>query len=151
MDKTHFAAEPEKRVSKFGHRSQKYLPTIAPSAQIRAEAIRNNPMKSSRSIGIPLALGFGVLVLYLSFVVPAQAAWITSGPMALKRYIHTATLLPNGKVLLTGGTDDTSITNRAEIYDPVTGTCTPTGSMNVPRMAHTATLLPNGKVLVVGG
>jgi hypothetical protein len=58
---------------------------------------------------------------------------------------QTATLLKNGKVLLTGG-------GAAEIFDPISGTFTPTkGAMVSTRTAYTATLLSDGKVLVVGG
>lgn len=68
------------------------------------------------------------------------------------RYYHTATLLQNGKVLIAGGTNQMVGTlSSAEIYDPATGSFTPTGSMSSPRSDHTATLLPNGKVLVIGG
>jgi N-acetylneuraminic acid mutarotase len=76
-------------------------------------------------------------------------SWTTTGSLALARHSHTATLLPNGKVLVVGGTPpDIS----AELYDPETGTWSPTGSLtDGPRVEHTATLLQNGKVLVVGG
>jgi hypothetical protein len=64
-------------------------------------------------------------------------------------------LLSNGKVLLVGGVSDNGppafdLTS-AELYDPASGTWTPTGSLAVARVEHTATLLANGKVLVAGG
>ena len=58
---------------------------------------------------------------------------------------HTATLLPNGMVLVAGG-DST-----AELFDPATGSFSPTGAMEVERSGHSATLLKNGAVLVAGG
>jgi hypothetical protein len=64
-----------------------------------------------------------------------------------------ATLLPNGKVLVTGGDLCCLIAlSSAELYDPSTGTWVATGSMHDSRSdSHTATLLPNGQVLVAGG
>ena len=66
---------------------------------------------------------------------------------------HTATLLPNGQVLVAGGgnTDSGSALASAELYDPASGTWTATGSLVTARLSHTATLLPNGQVLVAGG
>ena len=67
-------------------------------------------------------------------------------------YLHTATLLPNGKVLVAGGFNSTDFLTSAELYDPATGFWTVTGSLHdQARATHTATLLPNGKVLVAGG
>jgi hypothetical protein len=77
-------------------------------------------------------------------------AWTLTNPMSLARSDHTATLLVDGRVLVAGGRNGSTIYADAEIFDPVTGLWSPTGSMNLPRSSHTATLLPNGKVLVAG-
>jgi hypothetical protein len=67
------------------------------------------------------------------------------------RCAHTATLLPNGTVLVAGGyADDTTIAN-AELYDPNAGVFAATGSLTAARRSHTATLLPSGMMLVAGG
>jgi hypothetical protein len=73
------------------------------------------------------------------------------GPMLAARDAHTATLLPDGKVLIAGGSDRNVILASAELFDPATGGFSETGSMTTPRGAHEATLLPNGKVLITGG
>jgi hypothetical protein len=80
-----------------------------------------------------------------------SANWIQTGDLSARRYYHTATLLPNGKVLIAGGASNIGIVGSAELYDSVTGVWTPTGNLTEGRYAHTATLLPNGKVLVAGG
>src|SRR5207247_802269 len=72
--------------------------------------------------------------------------------LATARYLPTATLLPNGKVLVVGGNDTSGVSlASAELYDPASGTWTATGSLGDARSDHTATLLPNGEVLVAGG
>lgn len=64
---------------------------------------------------------------------------------------HRATLLNDGKVLLAGGSDALGSSSTAELFDPASGSFTPTGSMGIARAGHTATLLLDGKVLVAGG
>ena len=79
-----------------------------------------------------------------------------TGELNENRQYHTATLLPNGKVLVVGGTisggkDFGKCTATCELYDPNTEKWTLTGSLKTARKDHTATLLPDGKVLVAGG
>jgi hypothetical protein len=86
---------------------------------------------------------------------PSTGTFTATGSMAVPRVLHTATLLNNGKVLITGGTDSSAgggaAVPSAELYDPSTGTFSLTGSMLTDRAQHTATLLPSGEVLIAGG
>ena len=60
------------------------------------------------------------------------------------RWNHTATRLPDGRVLVVAGRDpDLGQLSVADLYNPVTGTWTYAGSLDDPREFHTATLLPN--------
>jgi hypothetical protein len=67
------------------------------------------------------------------------------------RAFHTATLLPDGRVLIVGGDGSHGATASAELWDPITGRSGPTGWLADRRVYHTATLLPDGRVLVAGG
>ncbi|HWC61209.1 MAG TPA: kelch repeat-containing protein, partial [Verrucomicrobiae bacterium] len=71
--------------------------------------------------------------------------------MLVPRWHQAATLLADGRVLVTGGTGNSGALSEAEIYDPSTGHWTGTTSMNSNRWDHTATLMANGDVLVAGG
>ena len=72
--------------------------------------------------------------------------------MGVARAGHTATLLPNGKVLVAAGISAPGgYLAGAELYDPSTGTFTASGTLATARFGHTATLLANGKALLAGG
>jgi hypothetical protein len=88
------------------------------------------------------------------------SGFFSTGSMGTGRVDHTATLLPNGKVLVAGGNsiqdpdpDETTggFLATAELYDPLMGSFAPTGSMGTSRAHYTATLLLGEKVLVAGG
>jgi hypothetical protein len=84
-------------------------------------------------------------------------SFVLTGSLNAARDGHTATLLNNGSVLVAGGSywdddnDSYIYLASAELYNPATGTFTPTGSMNTARSDHTATLLSDGRVLIAGG
>jgi hypothetical protein len=82
---------------------------------------------------------------------PISGSFTSTGSMKTARTYHTATRLPNGKVLVAGGFLDNSALKSAELYDPSTGAWTDTDPLPVEMYEHTATLLASGKVLVAGG
>jgi N-acetylneuraminic acid mutarotase len=83
---------------------------------------------------------------------PATDSWSPAASMLSARSDPSATVLPDGRVLVAGGDTNVNATlASAEIYDPVANTWTATASMAEARTRQTATLLPNGKVLVIGG
>ena len=97
---------------------------------------------------------------------PSTGAWTLTTPLHTARGWHTATLLPNGRVLVMGGCNGTSITTIssnsvgsgiAEEYDPLTAAWNFTnprldsGGKADPSHLHTATLLPTGKILLASG
>ena len=91
---------------------------------------------------------------YAEIYDPVSGTWTAAGNMITPtpRADSTATLLPDGKVLLAGGTTDgRNPMALAELYDPQTGAWTATQGMIAARAGHTATLLRDGMVLVAGG
>ncbi|MGC1617315.1 MAG: kelch repeat-containing protein, partial [Candidatus Acidiferrum sp.] len=83
---------------------------------------------------------------------PVDHTFMTVGPMTAARGDHTMTLLLNGKVLITGGFNDTDVIASAELFDPSSNTFTAVPvPMTTPRAEHAATLLANGTVLITGG
>lgn len=87
---------------------------------------------------------------------PATGQFTTAGPMTVRRTLHTATKLLDGRVLITGGLVVSALPTRvslatAEVFDPATGSFVSVGSMSGARADHRAVLLSDGRVLVMGG
>jgi len=87
---------------------------------------------------------------------PKTGAFSGTGDMTIAREAATAALLPDGRVLVAGGSvpvdsNNGSVTASAELYDPVSGTFTKTGSMASALEWRSAALLLDGTVLVAGG
>ena len=87
---------------------------------------------------------------------PTKGVWTIGPPMSVSRARHTATLLPGGDVLVTGGAttfhgEVGSVTATAEIYSPRTNSWRAAAPMSIPRYVHQAALLADGRVLVAGG
>jgi hypothetical protein len=78
---------------------------------------------------------------------------LLSSTMTDGRMDHTATLLADGRVLITGGWSSSlgRTVATADIFDPATNAFTPAAPLPVSRHEHSATLLPDGSVLVSGG
>jgi galactose oxidase-like protein len=85
---------------------------------------------------------------------PSTEKFVPAGEMSRQRNNHSATLLPDGAVLIAGGENGVGFpgtTTSVESYNPSTGRFEAVGNMMFPRAGHTATLLPNGTVLLTGG
>ena len=84
------------------------------------------------------------------------AAVVPTGPLLQARAGHSATLLPDGRVLLVGGSQHgrhgrVRTLDSAEAWDPTTGTFSEAGTLATVRTGHLAVLLGDGSVLIVGG
>ena len=82
---------------------------------------------------------------------PASGTWSATGSLTTARDHHTATLLPNGKVLVAGGVNSSGFLAARNCTTRPAGPGLPRAASTPHANCHTATLLPNGKVLVAGG
>jgi N-acetylneuraminic acid mutarotase len=82
---------------------------------------------------------------------PSTGSWSLTGSLRTPRRNHTATLLPDGKVLVAGGSNASDWLRSAELYDPARGRWSRVASMTTAREHASAILLGNGRVLVAGG
>jgi len=120
------------------------------SRSVAATTFCQQTQHISKWFAFPLvALAAGLSLVRPCAATPFQ--WEYTGSLKTARFHHTATLLPDGRVLIAGGEDRYDALASAELYDPATGTWSDTASLSTARDSHTATLLPNGKVLVAGG
>ncbi len=106
-----------------------------------------------RPVVAPGALSCRVLVHWgsavgasLTYPVVVDPAWTSTAKLALDHTYNSQVVLPNGRVLVAGGTDA-----GAELYDPATGTWANTGAASIGRRLFGMALLADGKVLVAGG
>ena len=87
---------------------------------------------------------------------PATGRFSMTGSMSVPRHKLAAALLPDGKVLVVGGSDNRDWRGQyasAELYDPATGRFSNDGEMSFRRfkLIQTAVRLPDGRVLIAGG
>jgi len=90
---------------------------------------------------------------------PANEQFVATGALHEPRMMHTATRLPDGRVLVSGGETqlaaprhlDHDITATCELYDPAAGSWTTAAPLLTARSRHAAVLLPDGRVLFAGG
>jgi hypothetical protein len=116
----------------------RFAPTSI-SLRTAAVAVADNAPRSPQGIAVT---GYG----------GGPDAWVPVGPMSAAREHFTATLLPDGQVLMAGGQSQTANSlASAELYNPATRSFSPTGSLSTARSDPAAALLPDGKVLITGG
>jgi Domain of unknown function (DUF1929)/Kelch motif len=154
---------PSGRVFVAGPQGTKYLSTVG-SGKISAAAKRNFALRSAGTFAVygrgkVLAVGGGDSNTYRTAeyidLLAATPTWTQTQSMLYGRRYATATTLPDGKVLVTGGGEDQigpAGVLPAELWDPATGRWSTMASMAVPRLYHSiALLLPDGRVMVGGG
>lgn len=91
------------------------------------------------------------LQLYCDRTLHPSKHWVLCGPMAHNRQLHTATRLPDGRVLVLGGYTKSRVLSEGEFFDPTTRKWSSAQTLITARFHHAAALLPEGNVLVVGG
>jgi hypothetical protein len=126
-------------------------PMKIPRNRHTATLLPNGKVLVTGGVGLAGGAGYGKGIINSAEIYdPSSGTWTLTAAMHDPRIGHTATLLPNGKVLVAGDQGN-GFQNTVEIYDPTTSSWTTTNNMNTARAFQTATLLPNGKVLFAGG
>src|SRR5437762_3658018 len=86
----------------------------------------------ARRIAFPLVL-LGAGLALIQPCAGQSGTWTATGRLGTARTLHTATLLPNGKVLVAGGNDYSGTIGSAELYNPASALCSATGSLGTAR------------------
>ena len=108
----------------------------------------NTPINKVLKRGVATAIDSASLIV----LARTGTSTPTGSLNALRDDHFTASLLPNGMVLVVGGAGrDFAVLASAELYDPTNGTWTETASLSEARQGHRAIVLLNGTVLVIGG
>jgi hypothetical protein len=145
-------------------------PVVESSAQlpVRVGGVRMLSMTTPRALHAAVALHDGRVLICggtsdanvggvldsAEIYDPIAGTFTPIGTMTAARQGHTATVLPNGQVLIAGGSKNIGFRSElasAEVFDPQTGRFRATGAMTMAREAHSATLLRDGRVLIAGG
>jgi hypothetical protein len=85
---------------------------------------------------------------------PVKGVFTQIGRMTIQRHKHAASVLPDGSVLIDGGSDETDwngIYRSAEVFDPVAKTFLAVADMNALHFKHHSVELPDGRVVVARG
>lgn len=151
----------EKMGQSVSSRAEIWDPARGTSAIVTAEMTTHRVHSSAialRDGRVLITGGFGGPYAYATSAVagaelwdPATNTFVAASEMIHARVNHQLSLLPDGRVLVTGGVGPGGPVADAEIYDPATGRFNAAGVTGTPRSGHSATVLDDGRVLVVGG
>src|SRR5712692_1397364 len=133
--------------------------TVDPNAIDSGSSVMYEPGEVMKSGGAwDDGVGTPSVASYVLDMTQPSPAWRQTAPMGFARAVHNLTLLPDGNVLVTGGSSNSDVSDpasavyNAELWSPTTETWTTMADMQVPRVYHsTALLLPDGRILVAGG
>lgn len=92
-----------------------------------------------------------LVVAMNAFAFAASGTWTGTASVHTPRDGHTATLLPNGNVVIAGGENNNQAVSSSEVYSPTFGSWVASGNLNVARSNASAALLPSGAILIAGG
>ncbi len=123
-------------------------------APVRGTSVMYRPGEVMSVGGSEVGMDDSTAVIDLNAPSPA---WRETAPMAYARFQHDVVMMPDGQVMVIGGSDVASLISttghlQVEMWNPDTEVWTELTPMQNLRMYHsTSVLLPDGRVLVAGG